>query len=502
MKKNKPLIKKTMLHLLLFLFPAFGFTQGSISGPTSCYAYVCPTSNPNKYIYTLNYTPPPGYSLSGGYPTWVISGCNYQSYVSSNTNEIEVGWLETHCWSDGSIMAYATYTHAPIDPSLFPDINIITPKLAVDIACLNEPTSMTGIFSIPCNTQPVIQYCVPAVYNATSYEWDYPSGWMPLAGSLTNQNCITLVPSLLTPGTTSGQISVRARNDQQGLISFWYTKTISPRAPATAPSFVNPILNVCASKQTVLAGVGYSITSVSSASSYTWGINNSNHFINPSLPTGTSAKASIGFAGGITTISASAMNACGTGPAASINVTVSTAITAPTGGSLQMNDGTGHCWSTATIDPVNGAISYIWTSPSAITTTDPFNPRHLFAGNVYTISVRAQNNCGTSSAYTYTGTAVICKAANGINSGSTSGDETNELSIYPNPANSSFEINLPDHESVVRIVMTNITGQVIKDFTTNEAKTIIESATIPAGLYIINISSDKINTVSKIQIVK
>lgn len=175
---------------------------------------------------------------------------------------------------------------------------------------------------------------------------------------------------------------------------------------------------------------------------------------------------------------------------------------APTNGWFEMNDLTGHCWSTAFVNSVNGATSYIWTSPASVTTTIPSNPRHLLPGNVYSISVSTNNICGTSSVYNYTGTAITCNAAMKANSGTTSTDETNELSIFPNPANTSFEISLPDHENSVRIIMTNIAGQVIKDFTTNESKTVIESSDIPAGLYIININSDEINTVSKIQIVK
>ena len=171
---------------------------------------------------------------------------------------------------------------------------------------------------------------------------------------------------------------------------------------------------------------------------------------------------------------------------------------------IVLNDGI-HCFNHAFVETVTGATSYVWTQPSSQETIGNENSANLIGGRTYNIAVKSKNTCGLSiSAYSYTGPTLTCSPPQSAMNNSRVGSnlETKELSIYPNPANTSFEISIPDNESSARIVMTNIAGQVIKDFTTNESKTVIESSNIPAGLYILNISSDNINTVSKIQIVK
>jgi hypothetical protein len=163
-----------------------------------------------------------------------------------------------------------------------------------------------------------------------------------------------------------------------------------------------------------------------------------------------------------------------------------------------------HCFNSAFVQTVPGATSYLWSSPSIIETLDNQNPAKLNGGRAYTIKVQSKNSCGANlTVYTYTGNTLTCsRSARMNNSGIEATDETTDISLYPNPANASFEVSLPKHEHPVRIVVTNVEGQVVRDFSTSESKAIVESSTMPAGLYIINISSDEMNKISKIQIVR
>jgi hypothetical protein len=45
-------------------------------------------------------------------------------------------------------------------------------------------------------------------------------------------------------------------------------------------------------------------------------------------------------------------------------------------------------------------------------------------------------------------------------------------------------------------------GSVIRDFMTTDKKVLLETSDIPAGLYIVRLSSDKLNAIKKIQVIK
>lgn len=163
-----------------------------------------------------------------------------------------------------------------------------------------------------------------------------------------------------------------------------------------------------------------------------------------------------------------------------------------------LDDGV-HCYSHAFTDPVPSATAYTWTKPTSQTTVNPENPKPLMAGTTYSITVSAVNVCGTGPAINYTETTNTCAP---IATNITTNDENKELAIYPNPANNSFEINLPSSETKARVTITNMMGQVIKDFQVNGSKTIVESADIPSGLYLVSINSDDFSKSSKLQIAR
>jgi len=67
--------------------------------------------------------------------------------------------------------------------------------------------------------------------------------------------------------------------------------------------------------------------------------------------------------------------------------------------------------------------------------------------------------------------------------------ELNTLSIYPNPSKDFIIINNLKEER--RVVITNITGQVIKDLSVNVHNNRIDIQYLPQGFYFINLDGKK-----------
>jgi hypothetical protein len=137
----------------------------------------------------------------------------------------------------------------------------------------------------------------------------------------------------------------------------------------------------------------YSIAAVSGATSYTWTL--------PSGWSGTSTTTSIaataGSAGG--TISVKANNSCGASTASTLTVAVNCAVPAQPGaisGNSSVTSGSSNAYSVAA---VSGATSYTWTLPSGWSGTSTTTSITATAGSAGgTITVKANNNCGSGTA--------------------------------------------------------------------------------------------------------
>jgi len=220
-------------------------------------------------------------------------------------------------------------------------------------------------------------YTIDPVKNATSYFWTLPSGW---TGSSTTTSITT------TAGDKSGNVSVLSMNGT----------TISKltRSLAISVSIIPDKPGKIKGDSVVCIGVlkTYSIDPVARATYYTWTL--------PSGWKGTSTSNSItvitGNKGG--NISVSAGNICGSGIAQNMSVEtnpvpdepgkITTGTTTPEGN-----------YKIYTIEPVKGATSYSWTLPAgwigASTTT---SIKAIPGPSGGTITVKANNNCGSSNA--------------------------------------------------------------------------------------------------------
>ena len=224
--------------------------------------------------------------------------------------------------------------------------------------------------------------------------------WM-INGINTGTNSPNFSTSLLANGDivtvrlTSNAICVSPITDLSNNIPI----TVNPATPVT-PGVISGISTVCPG----ITGLTYSIVTVNNATNYTW-----------SVPTGWSITAGAG-TNSITVTSGSAAqngnisvtagNSCGTSASASLPVTVSPATPATpgaiTGTVTQCPALTGQIYS---ITAVPNATTYTWTVPTgwSITTGAGTNSITVTSGNTGqngSISVTAENSCGTSSART------------------------------------------------------------------------------------------------------
>ncbi len=222
-------------------------------------------------------------------------------------------------------------------------------------------------------------YSISSVIGATSYVWTLPSGW----GGSSSTETINV-----TAGSAGGNIMVAASNvcGTSGTQSL--NISVSPTPPQ--PSAIVGSSNSCGG-----ASLTYSVPVVSGATGYTW-----------TLPSGwsgssTSNVISVTTGSNSGTISVSASNSCGNGPATTLVITIDTTPVQPgtISGNATLCQGATQLYS---IVPVSGASSYIWTLPSGWSGSSTSNSINATASsNSGLISVTAVNSCGSSMAQTY-----------------------------------------------------------------------------------------------------
>jgi len=144
----------------------------------------------------------------------------------------------------------------------------------------------------------------------------------------------------------------------------------------------------------------YSITPVSGATSYTWTL--------PSGWTGSSTSTAISATAGTSggTISVIANDSCGSSPVRVLAVTVDPALPAQPGSISGNPNVCNYTSGTFSINPVPGATSYTWTLPSGWTGSSTTTSVTTTAGSSNgTVTVTANNGCGSSVAQTLPVTA-------------------------------------------------------------------------------------------------
>lgn len=399
-------------------------TSGNI---TVTAANACGNSAASTLAITVNTVPSTPGSISGN--ASICSGSTNTYSIAAVPGATSYTWTLPSGWTGTSATNSITTTAS----STSGDVSVIannacgsspanTLAVSVVAAVPSPPGSISGSILVCSGT--TSSYSVAAVAGADSYTWTMPSGW---SGSSTT-NSINA-----TASSTSGDISVVANNVCGS--SAPAVLTISVDSPLAAPGPISGPAAVCTGTTNT-----YSIAAVSGASAYVWTL--------PSGWSGTSTTTSIlASAGTLTgTVSVAATNACGTSSATTLNIlTVMTnpVNPAPVTGSVSVCAGSSNVYS---ITPVGDASTYTWTLPlgwSGSSTSSTISATAGATGG--TVSVIANNFCGSSSAANLPVTILDPPSAPGSISGPTSICEssTNTYSIAAVSGATSYVWDLP-----------------------------------------------------------
>jgi Metallo-peptidase family M12B Reprolysin-like/PKD-like domain len=253
-----------------------------------------------------------------------------------------------------------------------------------------QPSAFTAAPTPVCQGQNNVVYTVPAVSGATSYTWSYSGTGATITGT-TNSVSVNFANN-----ATSGTLSVTANNTCSSTAR---TTAITVNTPPAQPSaFTAATTPVCQGQNSVV----YTVPAVSGATSYTWSYSGTGATI-----TGTTNSASVNFANNATsgTLSVTANNGCGSSMARTTAIVVNTPPAQPsafTAAPTPVCQGQNNV--VYTVPAVSGATSYMWSySGTGATITGTTNSASVnFANNATsgTLSVTANNGCGSSMART------------------------------------------------------------------------------------------------------
>lgn len=134
---------------------------------------------------------------------------------------------------------------------------------------------------------------------------------------------------------------------------------------------------------------------------------------------------------------------------------------------------------------------------SDVTVTQFLNTYLIIAGNTYTYSIVAKNTSGsiTNSNGTLSVTAINCSSGSKMEVTEHKKSVKNEISIYPNPTEDFFYLNIDDAlDKKLDITIFNLKGQIVyakKEFSTEETfHQNINIKSLPSGIYLVKIIID------------
>ena len=298
-----------------------------------------------------------------------------------------------------------------------------------------------------------------------------------------------------TPSTsTAGTYSITARVNGTGACSGTFVtqvRSITITAPLPTPGAITGSLSgVCASTKT------YSITAVPNASSYTWTVPAGSSISGSATGTSISVVFTGSFTSGTISVRANSSTGCNSGLR---SITVSGAPAQP--GSITSSTIV-FGFASASITPVSGATSYLWTVTGASITGGQGTPQITISGGLFStanVCVRAVNACGQS--------AQRCVTVNTLQNPNTQQgmmEEEEPLAdekfvaptIYPNPAehilNVSFEES--DVKGDVMIDILDGGGMLIHRTYYNEmhgSRLQLSLQDLPAGMYMLRMQTEK-----------
>ncbi|PIX32995.1 MAG: hypothetical protein COZ59_11045, partial [Bacteroidetes bacterium CG_4_8_14_3_um_filter_31_14] len=305
---------------------------------------------------------------------------------NSGCNESSVTPTQEACTFIPEIPAYSSFTGTTSESIVVVVSNI---TITDTTFCCSPGPDNAGTISgttTVCQGQSGVTYSVPAVGNATGYNWTLPSGATIASGANTNSITVNF-----SAGASSGNITVFGTNDcGNGGASSLYITVNSIPAAAGAITGTSP---VCQGQ----TNVTYTVPAISGATGYNWTLPPGATIVSGantnSITVDFSASASSG------NITVYGTNTCGNGNSSSYPVTVSSL---PVDAGIITGTSTvcqGQTNVTYTVPVISGATGYNWTLPSGATIVSGTNTNSItvdFSGTATSgnITVSGTNTCG------------------------------------------------------------------------------------------------------------
>jgi hypothetical protein len=346
-----------------------------VAGTIAADQTICASTIPAAFTSVANATS--GCAITYQWQRSTISSTGPWTNVGGNSNVYTSGSLTT-----GTTPTLYYFRRSATDCSTTGYSNVIV--VTVNPLPSNAGT-ITGVTAV-CSGQTGVIYSIPAVANATSYNWILPTGSTITSGTGTNSIAVTF-------GATSGNVRVQPVNScGLGLFST-IAVTVTPGAPGAAGA-ISGVNTVCSGQ----FSVPFSIVAVANATSYTWTVP-----AGASIISGATTNAiTVTFGSNPGNVTVTPVNGCGSGTTVSKAVTISPLPSAAgviTGSGSICPNQTGVVYSIAA---VANATSYSWSLPTGATiasggTTNSITVNFgTVAGSIVVTPINACGNGNTS----------------------------------------------------------------------------------------------------------
>ncbi len=282
------------------------------------------------------------------------------------------------------VVTPSTTTNYFIEASDNSDPDCVSTRAQVTVSVLSLPAA-AGAISGQATVCPGSQnYSISAVTGATSYTWSVSGG-----GTIsTGQGSTGITVNWTAPGNWA--VSVFGVNTcGNGTASTLQVEVIG--GPPAMPGVISGISPVCPGNQ------NYSINAVSGATGYNWSLSGGGTITSGQNSTNVSVNWSA--TPGVYTLSVVASNLCGNSNPSNIQVTVTGTPNPPGAINGENNPCPGQ--EVYNIQPVNDATGYTWTLSGGGTIVSGQNTTSATinwtsSGGPFTVSVTANNQCGSS----------------------------------------------------------------------------------------------------------
>lgn len=391
--------------------------------------------------------------------------------------------------------------------------------LVLKTQTVGTPSAISGQQDV-CNATGndiLLRYSIKPVTNAISYSWNFTGNGAivqhPQGEGSAND---TVVFVKINSGFTSGTISVNAANGCMAgsarSLSLYLKSSPAPAAiyGNATPEFEPPVTNVC---DAVTSGsyLTYSINRVKVptdpsgfAAGYDWQISDNSNatIVHPNGVGANDTIVRVYFAAGFTsaTLKVASQRECNTSTYKSITLTKK----APAPVSAINGDITScrNEYKTYTVDG-NSFSTYNWTVPSGVTivsgqgtaTLNLFFNSHFTGG---TLRVSVSSACGTS--LTTNLKITLCTAPVKPEFVKSQEPDSFEVSIFPNPNNGNFTVQMNDNSSV-SYSLIDATGKIVQSGSKafGEGRMPVQLKNdLKAGIYFLKIYNNKKSVIKKI----